>query len=121
LAGEAVPERPDDALSSIQRVYADRSGHALAVEVDVFPASGIAHPPEICYLGTGASPIAAQDFSLAAAGDDSAMGRLLTFYRHGRRLHVLYWYELGPYVFCDWSGFCRGQWLLGGEGRPQPW
>ncbi len=119
-AGAVIPQKPEDALSSIQRVYADSSGHALAVEVDIFPASGIVHPPEICYLGTGASSIRAEDFSLTTAAGPSAVARLLTFYRHGRRLHVLYWYQLGPHVFCDWSGFCRAQWMLGGEGRARP-
>jgi hypothetical protein len=123
--GEAVPAQADDALSSIQRAYTDRSGHSVSVMVDTFRASGIVHPPEICYLGTGASSIAAEDFSLAAAAGGKAPGgkavaRLLTFYRHGRRLHVLYWYQLGPHVFCDWSGLCRAQWLLGGTRRSFP-
>ena len=119
LPGEDFPDLPDDTLSSVQRVYLTPGNHELFVEADTFAANGIVHPPEVCCRGSGAASIDSRSFALASAKGD-AEARLLTFYQNGRRLHVLYWYQLGPHVFCDWSGFCRAKWSLGGEPRPLP-
>jgi hypothetical protein len=119
MPGEEFPDRPDDALSNVQRVYSAPGNHEVFAEVDTFAATGLVHPPEVCCRGSGAASIDSRSFTLHTASGD-ADARLLTFYQEGRRLHVLYWYQLGPNIFHDWPGFCRAKWSLGGEPHPLP-
>ncbi len=116
-----APERPYDAISGAQQAYRNAAGAVAFVEVDAFQESGfVPHPPEICYENSGALLVERKDFPLQRSGGERVVARLLTVDRSGRRLHVLYWYQMGRQVFCDGEGLLRAKWASRSQQRSSP-
>jgi hypothetical protein len=116
-----APERPLDAISGSRQAYRNAAGAVVSVEVDAFQESPfLPHPPEICYENAGALLVEGKEFPLQRSGGPPLIARLLTIDRSGRRLHVLYWYQMGRQVFYDSDGLLRAKWASRGQPQSLP-
>jgi EpsI family protein len=85
------------AKAVVDRLYRDPVGEEIALHTAVFAEDPrvLPHLPTTCYGGNGWTKTDGKTIELNPENADPFNADLLTFERDGRRLQVLYWYQLG--------------------------
>ena len=89
------------ARSGIDRVYQDSTGTEVLVHAVWTDDYLRLHFPQQCYRQSGWDLTGSKDVDVPTADGETFPARLLSFKRDGRRIQVLYWFQLGDNVFLD--------------------
>jgi hypothetical protein len=109
LAGWKGTELPEDprirevlrARSGIDRVYQNKNGESVLVHAVWTDDYLRLHFPQQCYRESGWNDDGVSDVLVSTTGDTQFPAKILGFNQDGRRIKVLYWFQLGDHVFLD--------------------
>ncbi len=99
------------------RVYTNRRGHAVSAHTALFTdfneAIGV-HLPARCYRAAGWEQRGGETHTLHVEGLPDVRVEISTWQREGRRVQVLYWYQLGEHALLGRYDLSRAQMALAG-------
>ncbi|QDV42308.1 hypothetical protein Enr13x_21530 [Stieleria neptunia] len=104
--GEDLPADPRireilRAKAGVDRVYRDEAGREVLVHAVWTDEYLRLHFPQQCYREAGWEQIDEEIVEVTRRDGESFQGKLLHFVQAGRRIQVLYWFQLGEHVFLD--------------------
>jgi len=107
--GEEKPmsdERQKEAIGAqetLNRVYVDSKQNYVTVHAasEIRFVRRLPHSPMLCYPGNGYTVIESKRVTLPGVEGEAPSAQLVSFEREGRRIFVLYWYQLGDQICLD--------------------
>lgn len=105
----------------VNREYTNDAGRSVGATTSVFSDwyAGFMHHPEVCYKAAGFQLVGQNVVRLETAKHVDFPVDVLTYERDGRRIQVLYWYQLGDQRVADRRELGRARWNLPrGEAMP---
>lgn len=89
------------AKAGIDRVYRDDEGQQVLVHAVWTDDYLRIHFPQQCYREAGWELTETEDCEIERSDGSLFDAKILSFSRDGRRIKVLYWFQLGEHVFLD--------------------
>ncbi|MBN2022629.1 MAG: EpsI family protein [Pirellulales bacterium] len=104
--GEEVPiadERREEAIGAdetINRRYRNASGDSISLHAACFVKfdRSVPHSPDVCYPGNGYTKITDKTVELPCSEGAPGRAKLVAFEMNGRRVYVLFWFQLGDQI-----------------------
>lgn len=126
--GRAVALDPDlvtatGADATLHRMYDNPRGLPVAVDLALYTRYDlqVPHEPPLCYESNGWTILQSYPFAIGDDPHQRDPARLMVCQREpGRRIMVLYWYQLGQSILLDRSSMRRAQWQLRGREKWPP-
>ena len=89
-----------DAEMAIDRLYRDSNGYPLSLHTAVFLEYALhgPHQPPLCYSNSGFEIVGIKPLSIQVDPGRVISADLMTAARDGKEVHVLFWYQLGPFT-----------------------
>ena len=95
----------------VNRAYQNAAGGSLAMQVSLFTTNEneLPHAPEVCYPKAGWSIVDQRQENISLPDQSPRPARMLILEQEGRRIHVLFWYQLGKAHLLDRAGLREEQ------------
>lgn len=92
-------------VASRDIVYRNLAGQVVSLHCSVFGKefSGLPHPPQLCYEGSGYRLASDRPVRVRSERDHSISARLLIWEREGQHVALLYWYQMGDRALTESS------------------
>ena len=92
-----------DADAVVDRAYRDNDGNVVSVHAAFFRDldAGVLHRPSNCYLGAGYRQERSERLALSLPDGSSIPVDLTTWEKEGKRVLVMYWYQLDEHILFD--------------------
>lgn len=107
----------------VDRAYQDGFGHTITMHTAMFndPVEGLYHSPLNCYRSNGWERTKLTTEELHLSDGLTIPVSMSTWKLEGRRVLVVYWYQLGEYVlFGRWDLGIKVRWKLAGKSKWPP-
>jgi EpsI family protein len=103
-----------DAEDAVDRAYADDANQAVSLHVALFRDldRGIIHSPYNCYRGAGWTRIDDTQLMLRVSEESSIPVSLTTWELQGKRVMVMYWYQLDEHILFDRLDLGMARWKM---------
>ena len=90
----------------VSRLYRDPLGKEVTLHGAVFGefVRGVPHSPTVCYPGNGWTKIEQKDVDIEIPNEPAISARAITYDMEGRRILVMFWYQLDDQIFRDNAG-----------------
>lgn len=89
------------AQAGIDRVYQNGEGQEVLVHAVWTDDYLRLHFPQQCYRESGWELTGSKDIEIGGETRDRFTAKILSFVQDGRKIQVLYWFQLGEHVFLD--------------------